>query len=127
MLKRPLVNMDMKMLEMCTSTDPKTCFETSKNQTLTGRCGCSLHRLNTSDSIARAPSAACTTRAKDPSSWHSPDEESMWKGPEAEAVAVAVADDRTDVERVAMAVRIAGVGTSTPIAASRANCMPWRW
>lgn len=47
----------------------------------------------------------------------------MWKGPEGEDVAVAVAEASV-VVRVAMAVKIAGVGMSTPIAASRASCMP---
>lgn len=64
--------MDMKTLAAWTSTDPKTCFDTSKNQTLTGRCGRSLHRLYTSDSMASPPSASCTSSAKGPRSRHSP-------------------------------------------------------
>lgn len=47
----------------------------------------------------------------------------MWKGPKGDDVAVAVAEASV-VVRVAMAVKIAGVGMSTPIAASRASCIP---
>lgn len=45
MEKRPLVNMDMKTFAAWTSTEPKTCLETSKNQILTGRWGLSRHLL----------------------------------------------------------------------------------
>ncbi len=72
MEKWALVNMDVRMLEMCASADPKTCLETSKNQILGGLCGRSRHRLYTSDSSARAPRAAWTKRAEEPRSEHLP-------------------------------------------------------
>jgi len=68
----PEVNMDMKTLAMCTSTEPTTCFDTSKNQILSGRCGRSLQRLYTNDSNANPPRASWTMRAKGPSRRHSP-------------------------------------------------------
>ncbi len=49
-----------------------TCFEASKAQILTGRCGLSLHLLNTSDSSASSPRAPWMKRANGPSSLHSP-------------------------------------------------------
>lgn len=62
----------MNKFAMCSSTDPKTCFEASNAQILSGRCGRSRHLLYTSDRRASAPRAACINRAKGPSRRHSP-------------------------------------------------------
>ena len=72
MERRPDVNMDMKTLAIWTKTDPNTCLEASKNQILTGLWGLSFHLLYTSESRARPPRAAWTSRANDPSRRHSP-------------------------------------------------------
>lgn len=88
---RPLVNMDMNTFATCTSTDPNTCLEASKNQILTGRCGRSLQRLYTRDINASPPRASCTNRANGPSRRHSPLSSSSSLGAEAAAAAAAVA------------------------------------
>lgn len=62
----------MSRFARCSRADPKTCFDASKAQTLTGLCGLSRHLLNTNDSNASRPSAACTRTANGPSSLHSP-------------------------------------------------------
>src|SRR5436189_6149527 len=62
----------MSKLARWSRTEPNTCLDTSNAQTLTGRCGLSFHLLYTSARRARPPNAACTTRANDPSSLHSP-------------------------------------------------------
>lgn len=62
----------MKRFAMCSNTEPTTCFDASKAQILTGRCGLSRHRLYTNDNNANAPSAPCMKRANGPSSSHSP-------------------------------------------------------
>ena len=64
--------MDMKRFAVCNNTDPRTCFDASKAQILTGRWGRSRHLLYTSDNRASAPKAPCTTREKGPSKRHSP-------------------------------------------------------
>lgn len=76
MEKRPLVSIDMNTLATCTSTDPNTCFDTSKNQIFIGLCGLSRHLLYTRDMRARPPSASCTKSAKGPNRRHSP-----WSSP----------------------------------------------
>jgi len=68
----PEENMDWSRFNRCKRTDPTTCFDTSKDQTLSGRCGFSLHLLKTRDDMARMPKAPCTSIAKGPSSLHSP-------------------------------------------------------
>jgi hypothetical protein len=62
----------MRMLARCSSTEPKTCLLTSKNQIFSGRRGCSRRRLMASEDTARRPSAPWTRRAKSPSRLHSP-------------------------------------------------------
>jgi len=64
--------MDMNRFAICSSTEPTTCFEASKAQILSGRCGLSLHLLYTRDSRARAPKAACMKREAGPRRRHSP-------------------------------------------------------
>lgn len=63
---------EIAMLITCSKAVPQTCFGTSNSQTLIGLRGRSLHRLKTRDKRARIPRADCTTRAKGPSSLHSP-------------------------------------------------------
>lgn len=63
----------MNTLAMCTSTDPNTCFDASKNQIFTGRCGRSRQRLYTSDMRARPPRPSWTKIAKGPISRQSPE------------------------------------------------------
>lgn len=96
--------MDMKTLAMCTSTEPNTCFDTSKNQILTGLCGRSLQRLYTNDRSARPPRAAWTMRAKEPSRLHSPLPPPSFVA----AVAVAAAADVTAVATTSAMVSAAG-------------------
>lgn len=107
--------MDMKTLAPCTSTDPKTCFDTSKSQILTGRCGRSLHRLYTSDSRARPPRASCTRSAKEPSRRHSPEFSGSSVGaPVAvgRGVAVAVVATAAARARASLAVGVAAAAMS---------------
>jgi len=70
----------MSTFARCSKTEPKTCFDTSKNQILTGRLGDSLIRLTTSDETASRPRAPCTRRAKFPSRLHSPPSSSLSMG-----------------------------------------------
>lgn len=95
----------MSKFAICTNTLPTTCFETSKNQILSGRCGRSLHLLYTSANNARHPNAPCTRIAKEPRSLHSPFSGGLSCGPCFEAT-LAVA--------LAMAA-IVEVGMSTPM------------
>lgn len=107
--------MDMKTLAAWTSTDPKTCFDTSKSQILTGRCGRSLHRLYTSDSRASPPSASCTRSAKEPSRRHSPEFSGSSVGaPVAVGRGVAVAVEATAAarSRASWAVGVAAAAMS---------------
>ncbi len=116
----------MNTLAICTSTLPKTCFDTSKNQILTGRWGRSLHRLYTSASSAKPPRASCTKSAKGPRRRHSP--LSLLE----EAVAVGDGDvvkmeeigvDMVTVTTVAVVVSSWLLGSSTPIAGGGRWCV----
>ena len=111
----------MKMLAMCTSTEPNTCLDTSKYQIFSGRCGRSLYRLYTRASRARAPRAAWTSSAKDPRSWHSPSSP-PWSGASGAAVGlvVAVAVAARALEETALRMVAMPAGTSTPT-----NCGGW--
>lgn len=64
--------MDIKRLATCSNAEPTTCFDASKAQIFRGRWGLSRHRLKTSTSSAKTPSAPWMKRAKGPSSLHSP-------------------------------------------------------
>lgn len=129
MLKRPLVNMDMKIFAICTSTEPNTCFEASKNQIFSGRCGLSFHRLNTNTNNARPPKAAWTMSANEPSNLHSPSSCCCCGPVVGRSEETKVADEETaaaTLVRVARSTEV-GVGISTPIAivaASRAGAAP---
>lgn len=105
-LNCPDESMLISRFAICTSTLPTTCFETSKNQILSGRCGRSLHLLYTNANNARHPNAPCTRIAKEPRSLHSPFSGGLSCGPCFEA-ALAVA--------LAMAAIVEEEGMSTPI------------
>lgn len=72
MVSCPEDSIDISRLATCSNAEPTTCFEASKAQIFIGRWGLSRHRLKTSTSSAKTPSAPCMKRAKGPSNLHSP-------------------------------------------------------